>query len=159
MRCRIDRAPGLLGVRLSKRRFADGRILAGLILSVIEIACVGVPASDSVLGDGDSIGVVQPAPGVDAAAGAPGDVAPEPIPVADVTDPTPINDPANDAASLDLVWLPGIGYAALEDVYALMLNRALGGGTTAPDGYAYFERLCRDQGYSESYCRSRYGGN
>jgi len=158
MRCRKSRAPGALCRELCKSRFADRRFLAGLLLSVIGIACVGVPASDSVLAEDDSIDAVPPDPGVDTAGGAPADVAPPPIPVADVTAPTPIHDRANDPTNRDLIWLPGIGYAALADIYALMLNRAQGGGMAAPDGYTYLERLCLDQGYSDTYCRSRYGG-
>lgn len=145
-------------LELYKSRFADRRFLAGILLSVIGVACVGVPASDSVLEGGDTIDAVPPDSGADTAGGAPVDVAPVPIPVADVTDPTPINDPASDPMNVDLVWLPGIGYAALADVYALMLNRAQGGGMAAPDGYTYLERLCRDHGYSDTYCRSRYSG-
>lgn len=157
-RCRNNRAHGALYPELYKSRFANRRFLACLLPSLIGIACVGVPASDSVLDGGESVDAVPPDPGVDTAGGAQADAAPPPIPVADVTDPTPINDPASDPTNVDLVWLPGIGYAALADVYALMLNRAQGGGLAAPDGYTYLERLCREQGYSDAYCRSRYGG-
>jgi len=147
----------ILGITAKKGRFVDVRFLFVVAMTLGGIACVGVPAGDSGRDESAPIAEVPAAEEDGAADQSPVAGPVEPIPVVDFAEPTPVNDRTDAAPELNLVWMPGVGYAAPEDLYDLMLIRGLG-GASLPFGFTHLELLCRDQGYTDAYCRSRFGG-
>jgi len=108
-----------------------------------------------------------------------------PVSAADAAEPTPVNDPAADQAapvsgiedpvgtsagttrpgSADPVIVqPNIGWGNtinLLDLLTLLpadtLGDVLNPATDNPGSFSTLELLCRDEGFSDSFCRSRYG--
>ena len=126
--------------------------------------CVGTPQQTPIC-DGPE-GCADAALGDEAAAAVP-------IPVAAAVEPTPVNGPVagdlgpdsdvtGDAGGPTFVWLPWLGWGSTIDLLDLLatggLGDALDPATEIPGSFTYLELLCQDQGFSDSHCRSRYGG-
>ena len=81
---------------------------------------------------------------------------PDPIPVAAVS--PPVRDPAPEAPRLEPVWIPGVGEILFADIEDLIFGDSPASPSELPLGFNYLELLCRDQGFSDAYCRSRFSG-
>lgn len=127
------------------------------------VGCVGAPRQPAVCEESEPCAATGGEEGATAV----------PVPVADATEPTPVNDPVEgdlgtgtlvtgDGGAGPLVWLPWLGWGSTIDLLDLLatggLGDALDPATDNPGSFTYLELLCQDQGFTDSYCRSRYGG-
>lgn len=106
--------------------------------------------------------------------------APAPIPVADWREPTPVSEPGSDQSSSDsedpdssdtpvdsemsLLDRPHFSWGnsiTILDLLDLLPEATLGDildpATDNPGSFTTLELLCLDEGFSDSFCRSRYG--
>ena len=147
----------------------SGKLKTANVFLSVALVCGVVPL-------GGCVGVPEPAAvceGPEPCAAGGGDEAAMaiPVPVADATEPTTVNDPVEgerdtgivvtgDGGTGALVWLPWLGWGSTIDLLDLLatggLDDALDPATDNPGSFTHLELVCLDQGLPSSFCRSRY---